>query len=549
MARDMEVKAEENFPITTRGYTKGKLTDGMECDILVDTGTSKSYMSKSYFMRCKCLHSLPKFTSTTTRIQVGNRQYVSVLFIIPVIMITQNHRFKIFTLVSEIHKNVDLVLGIKNLFELEGVIDSWDSCVNFLNWSIPFFPREKGSVKPKEQKILTLAAPFIEEISGMAITKMLDTKEQKALTMKLKFVWNRVIFKVMNNMHETVTFNPQVMLGVVDLRSLGYYKIKQGVLQQNLSCMYHFEPVSKVCDQFNRLINTLKREEEGTCNRDKRRWLDDSDDRKYMTDQEILDKYIDLDSSCLTKWEKQKLRNLIYDYNDVFSLRDEIGTCPNIKVEIDITDNSPFFIRPFCAKEEDKTILDKEVKRLCYLGILKEGFSSYSSPVMLISQKVTQDKRVVTDFRHLNMRTAKKNLAYPLLKDMFMLLGGSKCKVLSVLDLKDAFHSLRLTESSKKYCGILPYFGSTSYLYQRMPTGLNISSTVWQLYINAILSCLSSRKYCEAIMDKSIAVHTQQADKFEKLVVEYFHTLVAHHIYTKECQQDLIFPPQYGSCI
>ena len=65
------------------------------------------------------------------------------------------------------------------------------------------------------------------------------------------------------------------------------------------------------------------------------------------------------------------------------------------------------------------------MKWLCYLGILKEGFSAYSSPVMLVSQKVTQDKRVVMDFRHLNMRIAKNNLAYPLLKDTFTLLGGS----------------------------------------------------------------------------------------------------------------------------
>ena len=72
--RDMEVKAEENFPITTCSYMKGKLIDGTECDILVDTGASKSHMSKSYFMRCNGLHSLPKFTSTTTRIQVGNGQ-------------------------------------------------------------------------------------------------------------------------------------------------------------------------------------------------------------------------------------------------------------------------------------------------------------------------------------------------------------------------------------------------------------------------------------------------------------------------------------------
>ena len=124
MTRNTEVKVEENFPITALGYTKGKLLDDTECDILVDTGASKLYMSKSYFMRCRSLHSLPKFTSTMIRIQVGNRQYVGVLFVIPVIMTIQNHRFEILTLVSEIHENVDLVIGIMNLFELEGVIDS-----------------------------------------------------------------------------------------------------------------------------------------------------------------------------------------------------------------------------------------------------------------------------------------------------------------------------------------------------------------------------------------------------------------------------------------
>ena len=156
------------------------------------------------------------------------------------------------------------------------------------------------------------------------------------------------------------------------------------------------------------------------------------------------------------------LRNIIYEYKDMFSLRDEIGTCPNIKVVINVTDSSPVFIRSFHAREKGKAILDEEMKRLCYLGILKEGSLAYSSPVMLISRKMTQDKRVGTDFRHLNMRIPKNNLAYPLLKDTFMPLGSSKCVVLSLLDLKDAFHSLRLTENSKKYCGILPYFGSVS---------------------------------------------------------------------------------------
>ena len=89
-----------------------------------DTGASKSFMSKSHYLHCKSLHSLPKFASKTQRIQVGNGQYVSILFIIPIIIDIHGHRFEIYTLVSEIYENVDMVLGIKNVFELEGVINS-----------------------------------------------------------------------------------------------------------------------------------------------------------------------------------------------------------------------------------------------------------------------------------------------------------------------------------------------------------------------------------------------------------------------------------------
>ena len=205
-----------------------------------------------------------------------------------------------------------------------------------------------------------------------------------------------------------------------------------------------------------------------------------------MMGREILEKYIDLKDSCLDDSERKHVMEILYGYKDVFSLRDEIGMCLSIEVNIEVTDNCPFFIRPYHLKEEDRTVLDKDMRRLCYLGILKEGLSACFSPVMLISRKMTSDKRVVTDFRHLNMRIAKNNLAYPLLRDTFALLESSKCEVMSVLDLKYAFHCLRLLEKSMKYWGILPYFGSASYLYQRMPMGLNVSPLIWQSYINTI---------------------------------------------------------------
>ena len=198
-------------------------------------------------------------------------------------------------------------------------------------------------------------------------------------------------------------------------------------------------------------------------------WLEPDNERRKMSDREILDRYIDLDKSCLTDSEKKQVIDILYKYNDAFSVRYEISTCPNIEIEIDVTDKSPLFIRLYHVKEEDKNILDREMKRLCYLGILKEGFLAYSSSVMLINRKVTKDKRVIIHFRHLNVRITKNNLGYPLLNDTFSVLGSSRCEALSVLYLKAAFHSLRLLRNSKGYCGFLPYFDSTLYLYLRMP--------------------------------------------------------------------------------
>ena len=140
-----------------------------------------------------------------------------------------------------------------------------------------------------------------------------------------------------------------------------------------MSKCYHFESAEKLCEEFNTLGNKLKKDEK-VSEKDKYPWLEESDERKYMTDKEILYNYINLDKPCLTDSEKAQVKDMIYKYKDAFSLRDEIGTCPNIELEIDITDKSPFFIRLYHVREEDKRILDKEIKRLCCLGILKEGF-------------------------------------------------------------------------------------------------------------------------------------------------------------------------------
>ena len=193
---------------------------------------------------------------------MGNGQYVSALFVIPVIIDIHRHRFEIFTLVSKIHDNVDLVMGMKKIFELEGVIDSRDSCFSFLSRSAPFFPVTTVEIMPKTQKMVIIEAPFVEELSAMAMVKILDIKEQTINMIKLKFIRNKAVLKVTNKTHESVTFGKTKMIGIIDLRSLGFYKVKQEVLQEHLGRYYHFELADDICDQYNRFVNLMRKEKE-----------------------------------------------------------------------------------------------------------------------------------------------------------------------------------------------------------------------------------------------------------------------------------------------
>ena len=137
-------------------------------------------------------------------------------------------------------------------------------------------------ILPKTQKMVVVEAPFIEELSGMALVNILDRKEQATSMIKLKFIRNKAILKITNKTHETVTFGRMEMINVVDLRSLGFYKIKQEVLQEHLGIHYHFELADNICKQYNRFVNLMRKEEENS--EGKFPWLEDTDERKYMTE-------------------------------------------------------------------------------------------------------------------------------------------------------------------------------------------------------------------------------------------------------------------------
>ena len=197
-----------------------------------------------------------------------------------------------------------------------------------------------------------------------------------------------------------------------------------------------------------------------------------------MTDAEILRLKLNLEDLLLDNKDKEEFLTKTDDFHDVFSLREEIGTCPFIEVHLKLKDETPFFVRPYPMRDEHKKVIQKEMDRSEHLGIICKGLTGYSSPVVLVKRKNKNFYRVCSDFGILNEKLLKINHAFPLVRDCIEQLGRSKCNYMSTIDLRDAFHTLQLAKTSQKYCGITPYYISPTYHYLCMGMGMSVSPQI-----------------------------------------------------------------------
>ena len=240
--------------------------------------------------------------------------------------------------------------------------------------------------------------PFVEKLSGIAIVKL--RYKYHIGTMRVKLDNNQSILRIINNTDETIHYTPQLSMGIVNIRSLGYYNVRKSIMFFDKRGNNKIPPPPyKVLYihprnyyQTGQVDTRASKSTEKACStqvtedspksheNDPYPWLDEDDPRRDMMDEEILDKYVDLTNSDLTPDEKGTLMKLIKDHKQAFSLRDEIGKCPDIKIDIDVIDDSPFFVRPFPIHEEDKPVMDKYMAKLVSLGILSKNNTTHDIP-------------------------------------------------------------------------------------------------------------------------------------------------------------------------
>ena len=360
--------------------------------------------------------------------------------------------------------------------------------VDIQSRSVPLFSNKDIKISPGTSTSIQLSRDLpCTFISGTAIIRVQPVEPGFSFnTIEVEFLDQSTCIHISNRSNKPVYFYKDLPIAYFDLRLIGYFNPSQAadILSMKTPHTYvtsftAFQDVSNY-----RLENNPTPVMD---TKDPYPWLELDDIRHFQTDRQILESAVDLSQSCLTSAQKVEFFDLLEKYKDAFCLRDEIGLAPHMQVHLDMTGKMPFFIRPFTVKEDMKLKVDREMDRLVKLGILKKGLSGYSSPAMAIPRKNSDIPRVVGDFRYLNKRLVKLNMTFPLVRECIQAIGASQCEVMSVIVLRDAYHTLCLAPSSQQYTGITPYYGTDTYQYLRMAMGLSISPAIWQTFINNIL--------------------------------------------------------------
>ena len=358
----------QEFSFNPQAYAKGVLPNGKDFRILIDTGDTSSYFSKDFYGNNPNLHTLPKYKSRGSRIYMGNGEWVPCLFFIPLTFQINNQAFEVFTIVCKM-ANSDFVWGMKEIIEMEGVLCMRSMRYKFLNRSPKLYPI-KPFILPADnsQHTIELRVDFPHKISGHAILKLLLVPGQVLFTVKAPVNRNKISLMITNHTDTKITGSPSQSVGILDVRSIGYFHVGLDLMKKTFLRNYKFKTLNELNLQFNRMIDEANRVNRPRIphgskpySHDPYPWLEPNDPRCKLTDEQILECTIDLSSSCLTNRDRSHLMRMIKRYKRAFSLRDEIGECPNIQLNIDIIDDSPFFVRPFPIAEKNKPIMDHQM--------------------------------------------------------------------------------------------------------------------------------------------------------------------------------------------
>ena len=433
------------FQLHFDGTVTASTLTGLPLHTLLDTGCHKTLLSKKVFdqniKHFQNYYEIPFLEKHS--ITVGNGQQIYAHKMIALPLRIQNHYFEFLVLIVDILDEYDFIIGLEAAIQLEAVYHMTSHIVNIQSRSVPLFSNKDIKILPGTSTSIQLSGDLpCTFTSGAAIIRVQPVEPGFSFnTIEVEFLDQSTCIHVSNRSNKPVYFYKDLPIAYFDLRSIGYFNPSQAADILSMKTPHTYvTSFTALQDASNYRLENNPTPVMDT--QDPYPWLELDDIRHFQTDRQILESAVDLSQSCLTSTQKVEFFDLLEKYKDAFCLHDEIGLAPHMQVHLDMTDKTPFFIRPFTVKEDMKSKIDKEMDRLVKLGILKKGLSGYSSPAMAIPRKNSDIPRVVGDFRYLNKRLVKLNMTFPLVRECIQAIGASQCEVMSVIDLRDAYHTL-----------------------------------------------------------------------------------------------------------
>ena len=286
------VKEDGNFPFKsnleysfdTQSFTTGTLPNRKEFRILIDTGATRSYLSKSFYDSNVYLHRFPKIKPKASHIFVGNGKWIPTLFIVPICFSIENHTFEVYTIICPM-ANSDFIWGMKNVVEMEGQLCTQSMKYKFLNRSHKIYPIKPFTLPPdRTEHLVDLRVDFPSEIGGHAIAKFMIIPNHLLKTIKIPVKRNRIRMQMSNHTKAKIEANPDTPISILDVRSLGFFHIGLEHLKKTYLREYKFKTLQEVEYQMNHMIDFVNDQNKGTVNNkqsesDPYPWLDPADPR------------------------------------------------------------------------------------------------------------------------------------------------------------------------------------------------------------------------------------------------------------------------------
>ena len=487
-------------------HPKIKLNQSNVCNIkfpngdshiaLIDSGSTRSIVSSGLINKIPYLNGLQKhLLNEPLKLMVGDGNYVSTISYIEPKIILENNILPVKLYVVPNFTEYAVILGADTQKQYEILLDAK---TNEITLRKPFYPikiQKKTVVFPGKSKTVKVYSPLPFSHKNCSFLVTTEAKFQKYIPKKTscKFTRGQTKIRIRNPTTRAITFRPETLLASVHIDVNSNYAnadFSNPIIDLGPDAIPDTD--HEVIDQTNMPPEELFAYKKGLYP-----YLDDDDIRLQRTDEQLIKEQLKLTNTKLSKEGIDKLYKILQKNSKALSLHDNIGKVHRylVKFEPDFPDkHEGFHAKAYIHSQKDKEFAKKEIDKLIKMGVFSQGIASHTSSMFLV-KRPGKSPRIVADLRRCNQMFRNVNKSNHTLRTFCEAFGRKKNVMCTTFDLKSAFHSVQLTEDSKKYVGLHAYQNSKSLVYDRLPMGHRQSPACFVQLLHYILQELPPDTY------------------------------------------------------